>query len=43
MTREERIMNGVKDHWADAQKNGQKLQFTLGIFLQGSQNYCLDY
>lgn len=43
MTREERIMNGVKDHWADAQKNGQKPQFTLGIFLQGSQNYCLDY
>ena len=43
MAREERIMNGVKDHWADAQKNGQKPQFTLGIFLQGSQNYCLDY
>ena len=43
MTREERIMNGVKDHWADAQKNGQKPQFTLGIFLQGSQNYYLDY
>ena len=43
MTREERIMNGVKDHLADAQKNGQKPQFTLGIFLQGSQNYCLDY
>lgn len=43
MTREERIMNGVKDHWADAQKSGQKPQFTLGIFLQGSQNYCLDY
>ena len=43
MTREERIMNGVKDHWADAQRNGQKPQFTLGIFLQGSQNYCLDY
>ena len=43
MIREERIMNGVKDHWADAQKNGQKPQFTLGIFLQGSQNYCLDY
>ena len=43
MTREERIMNGVKDHWLDVQKNGQKPQFTLGIFLQGSQNYCLDY
>ena len=28
MTREERIMNGVKDHLADAQKNGQKPQFT---------------
>lgn len=43
MTREERIMNGVKDHWDDAQRNGQMPQFSLGIFLQGSQNYGLDY
>ena len=42
MTREKKIMNGVADHLWEARKyfNSNRI---VGIFLQGSQNYGLDY
>ena len=42
MTREEKIMNGVADHLWEAREyfNSNRI---VGIFLQGSQNYSLDY
>lgn len=42
MTREEKIMKGVGEHLLEARKyfNSNRI---VGIFLQGSQNYGLDY
>ena len=42
MTREEKIMNGVADHLWEAREHFNSNRI-VGIFLQGSQNYGLDY
>ena len=42
MTREEKIMNGVADHLWEAREHFNSNRI-VGIFLQGSQNYALDY
>ena len=42
MTRYERIMKGVREHYEEALKHFPKEQI-VGVFLQGSQNYNLDY
>ena len=42
MTRHERIMKGVQDHYNEALKYFPEEQI-VGVFLQGSQNYNLDY
>ena len=42
MTREEKIMKGVADHLWEAREHFNSNRI-VGIFLQGSQNYGLDY
>ena len=42
MTREEKIMNGVAEHLWEAREHFNSNRI-VGIFLQGSQNYGLDY
>ena len=42
MTREERIMFNVLDHYAESLEHFEPSR-VVGIFLQGSQNYGLDY
>ena len=42
MTREERIMSNVLDHYAESLEHFEPSR-VVGIFLQGSQNYGLDY
>lgn len=42
MTREEKIMKGVADHLWEAREHFNANRI-VGIFLQGSQNYGLDY
>ena len=42
MNREQRIMSGVNEHYQEALKYFKEFQI-VGIFLQGSQNYGLDY
>jgi hypothetical protein len=42
MTREEKIMSGVADHLWEAREHFNSNRI-VGIFLQGSQNYGLDY
>lgn len=42
MTREERIMSNVLDHYAESLEHFEPSRI-VGIFLQGSQNYGLDY
>ena len=42
MNREQRIMSGVNEHYQEALKYFKESQI-VGVFLQGSQNYCLDY
>ncbi|MBO5957917.1 MAG: hypothetical protein J6Q39_10230, partial [Bacteroidales bacterium] len=42
MTRYERIMKGVREHYEEALQHFPKEQI-VGVFLQGSQNYNLDY
>ena len=42
MTREESIMSGVADHLWEAREHFNSNRI-VGIFLQGSQNYGLDY
>ena len=42
MTREEKIMSGVADHLWEARGHFNSNRI-VGIFLQGSQNYGLDY
>ena len=42
MNREQRIMSGVNEHYQEALKHFKEFQI-VGIFLQGSQNYGLDY
>lgn len=42
MTREEKILKGVQEHYKDFKVNYPSME-EVGIFLQGSQNYGLDY
>ena len=42
MNREQRIMSGVNEHYQEALEYFKEFQI-VGIFLQGSQNYGLDY
>lgn len=42
MTREEKISVGLKEHWYDFETNYPQVE-AVGLFLQGSQNYNLDY
>lgn len=42
MTREEKINLGLKEHWHDFETSYPKTE-SVGLFLQGSQNYKLDY
>lgn len=40
MNRKERIMKRLKEHYQILQEKGYEI---VGLFLQGSQNYNLDY
>ena len=42
INREQRIMSGVNEHYQEALEHFKEFQI-VGIFLQGSQNYGLDY
>ena len=42
ISRKQRIMNGVNEHYQEALEHFKEFQI-VGIFLQGSQNYGLDY
>lgn len=40
MTREENTMNRLQEHYNEIKNMGYEI---VGVFLQGSQNYELDY
>src|SRR5574344_1711318 len=42
ISRKQRIMDGVNEHYQEALEHFKEFQI-VGIFLQGSQNYGLDY